>query len=371
MILSPEQVRAMRLRAQHLHQKASVGDLAEVVGSLCGVNAQSGPAMMLALRARVEGLEPADVEKAIENFTLARTWAMRGTIHLLDTFDLGWMTSLLGPVMIAKGRSRRLELGLGEEKIARGLQEIQIIMGSAGPMTRDELTATLNDRGVDIDRKSQAPYHLIAYAALKGLIYIGPDSKNGDQTYSLVSGLPRVHGPFAGDEALAELTIRYLKGYGPASPQDFCAWSGLSLADAKKGWKLATIRETFEDISVEDRVLSSLATQHEHPEESASSDTVVNLLPAFDPVVLGYADREYLVPGKYQKEVYHGGQTVPVVLVNGLAAGVWRYERRDKKLNVDVTLFGRGDRTIMDLVEEEAEDIGRFFGLEPWIAYRA
>jgi hypothetical protein len=90
---------------------------------------------------------------------------------------------------------------------------------------------------------------------------------------------------------------------------------------------------------------------------------VINLLPAFDSFVLGYEDREYLVPGKYGKEIYHGGQTVPVVLVNGLAAGVWRYERRGKRIEVSVHPFRPFDRITRELVREEAEDIGRFLGI--------
>ena len=78
-------------------------------------------------------------------------------------------------------------------------------------------------------------------------------------------------------------------------------------------------REVLQEISVEDRVLWSLESQYVSPEKPAHTGTVVNLLPAFDSLVLGYADREYLVPDRYRKEIYHGGQTVPVVLVDGLA----------------------------------------------------
>ncbi len=369
--VTPGHVRALRLQAQHLHQKASVRDLAGVVRSLVGVNAQSGPAMMLSLRGRVKELEMADVKDSIAQKRLVRTWAMRGTIHLIDSPDLGWMISLLGPAIIAKGRRRRLELGLDEEALERCLDEIPAIMHGRGPLTREELTDGLIGRGIPAERKSQAPYHLIAYAALKGLVCIGPDSPDGEQTYCLVSEWAGKQKDITGEEALAELVIRYLRGYGPASPADFSAWSGLSLTDAKKGWKLAMEREVLQEISVEDRVLWSLESQYVSPEKPAHTGTVVNLLPAFDSLVLGYADREYLVPGRYQKEIYHGGQTVPVVLVDGLAAGVWRYERRGKTLNIRVTPFGPADRAIRDLVEEEAEDIGRFFGLQTSIDFHA
>lgn len=169
--------------------------------------------------------------------------------------------------------------------------------------------------------------------------------------------------PFTREQALAELTYRYLRGYGPAGPKDLAAWSGLSLADAKKGWELVRKKETLKELKVEERTLWSLETQFKSLNELAHVDTTVNLLPAFDAFILGYSDREYLVPDQYQKEVYHGGQTVPVVLVNGLAAGVWRYERQGKKLNVKISPFGSLDRTVKGLIEEEVEDIGRFFGL--------
>lgn len=369
--LSPEQARIARIRAQHLSQKARVDDLVEVVRSIGGVNAQSGPAMMLALRARVEGLRTADVRKAIEDRALARTWAMRGTIHLIDSGDLGRMVALLGPVILKKGARRRLELGLDEEVVARGMAVIRSTLAGREPMSRGDLTEALIDQGVDIERKSQGPYHLIAYAALKGLICIGPDSPKGEQTYMLANQPDGDTGPLDRNDALAGLALRYLRGYGPASPGDFSAWSGLPMADARKGWKLAEDRETLLEMKVEGRTLWLPEAQYRPEANAGVTDTVVNLLPAFDPLVLGYSDRECIVPEKYRKEVYHGGQTVPVVLVDGRAAGVWRYQRRGNKLNITVALLEPVMNTIRTLIEEEGEDIGRFWELRTSLSYRS
>jgi hypothetical protein len=362
-LMTPEQLRASRLHAQHLCPKASAGDLVEVVRSLVGVNAQSGPAMMLSLRARIKGLEADDIRKALEERRLVRTWAMRGTVHLIAADDRGWMASLLGPAILAKGRRRRLELGLDEEVLERGLGAIASVLDGEERLTRDELTARLIDRGVVLERKSQAPYHLIVYAALKGLICLGPDREDGEQTYRLAGEWIGGKEPRAGDEALAELVTRYLRGYGPASPKDFSWWSGLSLAAAKKGWEIVRARKEMCAVEVENSVLWSQERPPKSPEVSGYADPVVNLLPAFDSLVLGYEGREYLVPGKYRKEVYHGGQTVPVVLVNGKVAGAWRYERRGKKLLITVNQLEPFDRTVRELVAEEAEDIGRFRGI--------
>jgi len=351
----------MRLRAQRLCPRAARGDAVEVVRSICGVNAQSRPAMLLSLRARLPGFVPEDL--ASVGSQLVRTWAMRGTIHLLSRDDPGWLLPLIGPPVIGKLRSRRRELGLDEDKLSRGVRELIAVLEGSGPLTRAELVERLNDRGIDIERKSQAPYHLIAFAGLKDQILMGPDRPDGEPTYVL-SDLPAAK-PEPREEALAALADRYLRGYGPASPADLAAWSGLPTADAKKGWALLREYGRLTDVEVDGRVLGTAVT----PPEQAFSETIVNLLPAFDALVLGYADRELLVPGKHHKDVYHGGQTVPVVLVNGAAAGVWRYEGRGKLVRIEVRPFEAFGRKIKELIEAEAEDVGRLFGKTPVLTY--
>ncbi len=360
-VLSPNQLRAMRLYGQYLHPIYTPRSLVEVVQSLCGVNAQFSPAMLLSLRARLPGLDMADIEDAIKTqHTLVRTWAMRGTLHLIVASDLGWMVGLLGPQAVSKSKGRLKELGLSETTVARGLDLIQAVLKHPEPRTRDELGEELQKRGLAIDREGQVLIHLIRQAALASILCLGPDRRNNDQTYVLVhKWLGKVR-PLPEKEALAELAYRYLKGYGPATPADFARWSGLSITQAKLAWTLFRAREPLIEVKVEDHTLWML---HEQPAaEFPATDPVVNLLPAFDTFILGYEDRTDIVPLQYQKRVYHGGQTVPVILVNGVAAGVWRYERKGKHLNVKIEPFAPFNDTVKARVAEEAADIGGFLG---------
>ncbi len=146
---------------------------------------------------------------------------MRGTLHLVDQRDLGWLVPLLGPSFIKKGTRRRLELGLDELKVVRGLEEVRAILHEDGVLTRSELIERLNDRGVDIDPKSQAPYHLLLRAALEGIVGVGPETDLGEQTFYLVANPDAMRKPISGDQGQAELARRYLSGYGPASLKDF------------------------------------------------------------------------------------------------------------------------------------------------------
>lgn len=362
--LSADQVRAIRLHAQRLSPRGSTENILQVIRALCGVNAQLRPAMLLALRARARGLRPEHV--ADRQQELVRTWAMRGTIHLFARDDYGWILPLLGPTLTAKSRRRRLELGLDEAKLEKGLREMRAIMEREGPLTRGELVDRLVDHGVSIERKSQAPYHLLAYAGLNGIMIMGPDRPGGEETYVL-AGDGQI--TWSGDQALATLASRYLEGYGPASPADFAAWSGLPMTDAKRGWELMRAKGSLADVTVDQHTLQVLERQLKLAVDEPFTESIVNFLPAFDTLVLGYSDRSLVVPEKYQADVYHGGQTVPVVLVNGTAAGVWRYERQSRSIGIEVRPFELLDKKTKGLVEEEASDVGRLFGLSATIKY--
>ncbi len=80
---------AWRARRHHLHQRAPAGSTLAIASRLCGLHAQVLSAAELCVWARVEGLRPGDVRRALwEERTLVKTWAMRGTLHLLPAAEL-------------------------------------------------------------------------------------------------------------------------------------------------------------------------------------------------------------------------------------------------------------------------------------------
>ncbi len=360
--LAPEQVRALRLQAQRLEPRVERERLVEAVRAVCGVNAQLSPAMMLSLRARVQDLSAGDVQDTLAGGrTLVRTWAMRGTLHLIAADDAAWLIPLLGPAFARADRRRRVDLGLDDEKCERALREIKSILRGSGPLTRWELVDRLNERGFGIARKGQAAVHLIALAALEGIACLGPDRENGEKTFRLARyGFSRTRR--SRPAALAELARRYLAGYGPASPKDFASWSGLGLTEARQAWAALPAGRT-NHVRVDAEILATVSSAADAAVPASIRLPSVRLLPAFDEYLLGYADRSLVVAPEHRREVYHGGQTVPVLLVSGQAAGVWRYERGGKRFEITVRPFAPLSRAVGRLLEQEVEDIGRFWGM--------
>jgi len=74
--------------------------VAGVVRRLCGVQAQVASSAELAIRVRRVSSRAGDVSRALAEGRLIKTWAMRGTLHLLTPEDAGTYLAL-----IAAGRS--------------------------------------------------------------------------------------------------------------------------------------------------------------------------------------------------------------------------------------------------------------------------
>ncbi|MEJ2209353.1 MAG: crosslink repair DNA glycosylase YcaQ family protein, partial [Anaerolineae bacterium] len=108
-VLDAGLVRRLRLRAQGLAAEdgAATGGVEEVVRHLVGVQAQEAEGAALAIAIRHRGLSAAQVEAArLEARSIVRTWALRGTLHLVAAADLGWLLPFLAPGVI-RGRRRR------------------------------------------------------------------------------------------------------------------------------------------------------------------------------------------------------------------------------------------------------------------------
>src|SRR5438067_12549225 len=129
----------------------------------------------LGLRVRSAGLNAGTVRHAlVQERSIVRTWLMRGTLHLVAADDLGWLLGLLGPIFAARNQTRLRQLGLDPELKQRGVAALRRIL-SNGPLTRYQIVDQLRQAGINLDKKTQAPIHLIQQAAFQGLLCLGPD----------------------------------------------------------------------------------------------------------------------------------------------------------------------------------------------------
>jgi hypothetical protein len=309
--------RSQWLLAERLHHPAAV------VRESAGIQAQDPAAAALSIRVRSAGLDRAAVERAlVEERSIVRLWAMRGTIHLVPSEDARWLVELLGPLGLTATHRRLGQLGVPEEDRPRALRAVCKALREHGPLTRVELMEHVA-RSAGVATEGQAGAHLPQLAALQGLVCFGPPAQDGKPTYVLREdwlggGLPHL----PRERALAELVRRYVRAFGPAQPEDFSWWSGLPLRDARAGWQAmaAEIVETAYGWMDAERAARIAERPPATPEPP-----IVRLLPAFDTYLLGYRSRDITLPPEHAGRVWPGGGIVrPAIVANGHGVGTWR-----------------------------------------------
>jgi hypothetical protein len=165
------------------------------------------------------------------------------------------------------------------------------------------------------------------------------------------------------DGAPDDLILRYLAAFGPATPADAQAWSGLrglSPAFERLRPKLKTFRDE------RGRELFDLPRS---PRPPASTNAPVRLLPEFDNLVLSHVDRSRIIRDEHRKFLSTMNGRVPAVfLVDGMAEGSWRIERSKTRVVLRIEPFEKLPKSCKPDLQTEAEGVLKF--LHPEIENR-
>ncbi len=327
----------------------------EVVRWLGAIQAQDYAQALWAIGLRTQQPTVTDIEQAIAERTIIRTWPMRGTIHFVPPEDAKWMLKLSASRMIARDGRRLEQLGLDEAIIERCKALFSEALKGGKRLSRSSMMALLEDAG--ISTKNQRGYHILWHTAQTGLICLGP-MQDKEQTFVLLDEWVPNARELSREEALAELAGRYFASHGPATVHDFAWWAGLTVTEAKAGLEAANPRLIAEKINGKDHWMTEQTLNYAH------DDSRVYLLPGFDEYLLGYKDRSAVLAVEHAPRIVPGsnGVFLPTIVVAGQVVGTWK--RRLKKNAVDVTLIpftqlGDAEGSVI----EAARCYGAFLGL--------
>lgn len=354
-----EQARWFRLRRHGLVEPFPTA--AAAASALVGVQAQIPSAAGLALRNRAHGLTSASLDRALyDERTLLRIWAQRGTLHLFqsDDWPLIHAAHASGPSQWERWFARRgHDVALYHAQIER----VAVLLSERGYLSRSDLRAS----GLEL-----APWLLSswggAFAELvrRGLAcHARPDGEGRFAHRSV--WLPELDwDPPSAGAANAELARRYLRAYGPATPQDLAFWRGKLVADARE-W-LAPLGETVAPVRVGGSPMLALREDlpllAEPPPEREAWP--VRLLYRFDPLLLAHRRKEWVVDSDRSSLVWRpAGHVEGVVLEHCRAAGTWRYDRAGRGLKVTVLPFAPLPAHVAAALEHESAAAARFFDL--------
>jgi hypothetical protein len=312
----------------------------------------------LSLGMRVADATRSDVAAALwVERSIVKTVGLRGTLHLFRTEDLPWWLAAF--VALPRPVNHAPDVRLDTAQLEAVLSAIDSAVKDH-ELTIDELDAEVAARCGDWAAERVMPAfgdfwprwrQAIGVAACRGVLCSGPNRGRRVTYTSLERWLPASHRVDA-DIALRTLVQAYLFAYGPARPEHLAQWLAIPTPLA---------RSLFAAVDLDELQLDG-TIGYVNRGDTAFDDEVppVRLLPYFDAFAVGSQPRSMLFPGRAGERALARTQAgnYPVLLVDGVVAGVWHQKRSGRRIAITVEPLGRMSASRRRAVETEVERIG-------------
>ncbi|HEX6731527.1 MAG TPA: winged helix DNA-binding domain-containing protein [Pyrinomonadaceae bacterium] len=342
---------SQRLSNQYLARK-KFKDPADVVNWLGAVQAQDYLGSLWAIGQRTIDATERDVENAVADRRIIRTWPMRGTLHFVPAVDVRWMLKLLTPRVISRSAGRYRQLELDEHTFARSAKVFERVLRGGKQLTRKEMYTALEASNIRI--AGQRGIHIIGHLAQDGLICFAA-RRGKQQTFALLDEWVPASRNLDPEEGLAKLTKCYFRSHGPATLHDFTWWSGLKTSEARAGLGMVQTELACEVHDGQAYWFPSLTSR------SANGTSEALLLPTYDEYTVAYKDRSTVLNPRYARQAGNGIFSSTIAM-NGQIVGTWGRRVQKDAVIINTNLFKRFTRPETGALQKAATRYGDFVG---------
>jgi len=366
--------RRARLVVRHrLDPAAHADDPLAVARSLVCLHATDAVTVFLSIRARSDGLAPADVERALyDDRSLIRLLAMRRTLWVVPR-ELVPVVFAAATRAVAAAQRKRLEGFVRDSGVSTRPGAWITRAGNAAVAAvaaRGEAMTTEVTRDVPLlatklrlgsgrwVTEQSAGARVLPQLAMEGRLVRGrPRGSWISPQFRWVTTDDWLGGPIEELDvaaAQAELLRRWLAAFGPATETDIRWWTGWTARAARAA--IAAIPHTEVDLGgVTGYVLAG------DLEPTPAPEPVAALLPTLDPTTMGWKERDWYL-GEHAARLFDSnGNAGPTVWWDGRVVGGWS-QRRDGEIVLGLLEdVGRDARAAIDAQAERLADwVGDF-----------
>ena len=388
MDITPEQVRAHRLRAHHLDRRYPASRILEAAGA-CGLQNSPPGGWETALFQRLEGCSLPLLRDALyRDRALLQAWSNRGVPLVFPAGESGvFLSPLLAregecPWIYTRGITAALDfVGMSFDEAHARVREAARCLDGTTVRSKEALDQLLADRvGEQLPPEQRALWDspsmygrpdrqtvggaavsfLLRPCSFASLVVFGRREENSPTFTSFRRWLGREPSPCPQGEA--ELVRRFLHCYGPAAPADLQAWLGSSPQQAKRLWSAAA--EEMEPVRVLGRTRWALIRDRDSLTAPPEQPGRLILLGPHDPY-LDLRDRALVLedPAR-QRQVWRTVSNPGAVLKDGRVAGIWTGKAVQGRLEFSLSLWEPLSPGARRALEHEAGAYAAFRGLE-------
>ncbi|WP_210503543.1 DNA glycosylase AlkZ-like family protein [Nocardioides xinjiangensis] len=323
------QALAWRMRRQHLSVPgasgaAGAGDAGEVVRTLAALSVFGSDPDLAVRRRLAEPRQPGEVQRALRDGRLLRTFSFRGSVQVMAPETAGSYLALR-----AAGRQWELASWVEHYRLrAEDWPDLRAAVRevvAGGPVPPQAVADALagSARFGHLAREFAEPNHtFLKPFAWQGDIALGPEL-DGPLALQSPTAAPGWAGVPPLDEAGRRAVREYVGAYGPAAPEHLHYWLGEGLSAGRRRidrwWD--ELHGDLAEVDVEGEPRWVLA---DHADELAAvpPEPTVLLLPAKDAWVMGPGTKDtWVVPPEHRAAMT---RVANPVVVDGVVRGTWR-----------------------------------------------
>ena len=323
----------------------------DAIARLVGMQAQVPRPPFVGLWTRLRDFKRSDLTAALHARTVVRVTSMRGTLHVMTTTDYVALRGALQPMLtrgaesILRDRATNLDVDVldaeGRNFFGKSAATFDAL--------RDHLKATFpkgDERAMAYTIRTHVP-----------LVQVPTDAQwafPAAAEFTLADKWLSKKVPTTATKA-EKLVLRYLAAFGPATPSDAQAWSGMAgLRDVLESLRPSLV--TFRD--ERKRELFDLPNA---PRPDEDTPAPVRFVPDFDNLVLAHDDRTRVMANEHRSLVTTKNLLVRATfLVDGMVAGTWKSERKRKTAVLLIEPFGAITKRVRTALDEEADRLLAF-----------
>lgn len=338
------------LYRQWLTERSSAS-VTDAIDHLIGLQAQHGDAPYYQLWCRLQNFHPTDLSALLHEGDVARIVGMRGTIHLVNRRDCQGLRHFAQPLLQREYKADKPGhlTSVQVDKVAEAARSLL----HDQPMNAAELANQLREQWPEIPGRDLVQIVRNSLPVLQ-VPPRGVWGKSGALVYALASEWLPGSNPATLDPA--DIVVRYLRAFGPASIRDFQQWSGLTrqkVVFEQLGGQLRRYQDP-QGVQLFDLEDSQLI------DEEATVPRVL-LTGPFDNIVLSHSDRTRIIDEATRARLNRPNGLFPgLILIDGFVAGEWATTIKRTHATVTFTSYERLPDRDRDLLEEQGHQLLRF-----------
>jgi hypothetical protein len=320
--------------------------VAEAIERVAGLQAQAQAPPFIGLWTRLAGFDERELQQAIDDRSVVRATLMRHTIHFVTGREYVWLRPTIQPALDANfmAQTRKRLAGFDLQPF---LEDARAAFAER-PHAFADVQRLIEARDPDCDVRA------VSYAVRTFLYLVGvPNGSRwrfgGRAPFVLADKWLGLRPAAEGDAQ--RMVRRYLAAFGPATPADATAWSGVPA--------MRPVFEAMRDqlVTYRDEAGRELFDVPDGPLPDAETEAPPRLLPVFDNTLQGHRDRTRVIADEHRPRLYlTQGPVLGSLLLDGQAAATWRLAGSE----LTIEPFRRITKAERTAIEPEAEALAAF-----------